>query len=246
MSENRLSRRQLLGAGASAAVAAALGCASRTATGTAGPGATGQVPTRRRGRDERRARLRQRQDPHDRPQQHCRDDGVDEERTLRRGRHRRARARARRTDRRSEGAHGGARHHRQPQPHRVDGESSRLPHAARERLLDSRRPGNSRRPCRRHSARRVDYDDRRFSPEPAVSGGGGRPRLPTLAELDEAVAEQSRVHLGVVQRSLGHEHSGPEVLRKPDSSHTSRRATDRSPLGRRARAARRWRCGRHS
>src|SRR5688500_315709 len=39
----RLSRRQLLGAGAAAGVAAALGCAGRSVTGTAGPAATGQA-----------------------------------------------------------------------------------------------------------------------------------------------------------------------------------------------------------
>ena len=115
--------------------------------------------------------------------------------------------RSRNADHRPEGAHGGARHHRQPQPHRADGQSPRLPHAARERLLDSRRAGDRRR-ARRRASRAA-----RGSRRSAVSTGTSWFRAGRDAAAADAGgarrggAEQSRVHLGVVQRALGHEQS---------------------------------------
>jgi len=85
--------------------------------------------------------------------------------------------------------HGGSGDHRQPQPHRADGQPARLQHAARERVLDSRRAGDLRRARRRHPEGRVDHHHRGFhsnhiygNPNDPLSG-----RFPTRQELDAAV-----------------------------------------------------------
>ena len=89
----------------------------------------------------------------------------------------------------------GAGHHRQPQPHRADGQPSRLPHAARERL---RRFAT----CRRRFAARAKAMPRRRagSPRSAASTATSSCRradaaLPDARGARRRRAEQPGVHL---------------------------------------------------
>ena len=240
-----LSRRQLLGAGASAAVAAALGCASRTATGTAGPGATGQAPTGAAG-----ATTEELVFVNGRIHTVDRNNTIATMVSMRNGRF---------------VAVGTGAPVPEPGVRIVDLKGRTVVPGIIDNhnhiVLMGNRPGYHTPLENASSIRDVqEILAARAAGIPrgawiTTIGGFHRnqlfPAAGTRSSADAGGArrggpEQSRVHLGVVQRSLGH-----EQLRAGSSSKASRlpyqsRATDRSPLGRRARAARRWRCGRHS
>ena len=131
----------------------------------------------------------ERPDPHDGRGRHDRVFGGDQGRALHAGRARALAHPRRPQDARHRPArpHRGARHHRQPQPPRADGQPPRLPHAARERAFDRRGARDLRRARRRSPARAPG------SPPSAASTSTTstptrrtRPtgRFPTLAELD--------------------------------------------------------------
>ena len=159
-----------------------------------------------RGSDPRR-----RQDPHDEREWPGGVVGGDQGRPLRRDRQRRTSSlRTRNSRHRPAGPDGGTGNHRQPQSPRADGQSARLPHAAREREFHPGRAGDLRRARVRHPQRRLDHHDRRVPLEPHLRQSR-RPAERPLADTRRAGrrrAEQPGVHRDRLHRAFGHQHRG--------------------------------------